>query len=75
MEDSLADLFRLYTVNYGVHHWRCQQVNIGHDNMYYRGGMLSKSMGHRYPNHGHIEDQNSKHVGQTVIEGPQSLSP
>lgn len=75
MEDSLVDLLSLYTVDDGVHHWRRQQVNIGHDNLYQRRGMLGKLMGHRHPNHGHIEDQNSQHVGQTVIEGPQSLRP
>lgn len=75
MEDSLADLLGLHTVNDGVHHRRCQQVDIGHDNVHQRRGMLGKSMSHRYSNHGDIKDQNSQYVGQTVIDGPETLSP
>lgn len=37
--------------------------------------MLGKTVSHRHTNHGHIENQNSQHVGQTVVESPQSLSP
>ena len=67
VKNSLADPLSLYTVNDRVHHWRHQQVNIGHDHMHQRRGMLGKSMSHRCPNHGHIQDQKSQHVTQTFI--------
>lgn len=73
--NSLADLLRLYTVNDGVHHRRCQQVDIGHDDMDQWRGMLGKAVGHRYTNHGDIENQNSQNVGQAVVEGPEPLRP
>lgn len=75
VDNCLADLLSLYTVNDGVHHRRCQQVDIGQDNVDQWRGMLSKAVGHRYTNHGNIENQNSKNVRQTVIEGPEPLSP
>lgn len=71
----MADLLSLYTINDGVHHRRCQQVDIGYGNMDQRRGMLGKAVGHRKPNHGSIENQNSQNMGQTVVEGPEPLSP
>jgi hypothetical protein len=62
VEDSLADLLGLYTVNDGIHHRRRQKVNIGHDYMDQWRGMLGKAVSHRYTNHGNIKDQNSQNV-------------
>lgn len=71
----MADLLCFYTVNDGVHHGRCQQVDIGHENMNQWRGTLGKAVSHRHTSHGDIENQNSQHVGQTVVESPESLSP
>ncbi|EDL16701.1 mCG14409 [Mus musculus] len=41
--NSLTDLLGLYTVNDGVHHRRCQQIDIGHENMDQWRSMLRKA--------------------------------
>lgn len=73
--DSLLYLLGFYTVNDGVHHRRCQQVDIGHENVDQWRGMLGKAVSHRHTNHGDIENQNSQHVRQAVVESPEPLSP
>lgn len=75
VSDSLANLFGLCTVNDGVHHRRCQQVDVGHENMDQWRDMLGKAVSHRHTNHWYIENQNCQYVGQTVVESPESISP
>lgn len=54
---------------------QAKQVDIGHENMDQWRGMLGKAVSHRHTNHRDIENQNSQHVGQTVVESPESFSP
>lgn len=37
--------------------------------------MLGKAVSHRHTNHGDIENQNGQHVGQAVVESPESFGP
>lgn len=72
-DHGFANLLGLHTVDYGIHHRRDEQINIGNESVHKRRGMLPKSVHQWQADHGHVEDGNSTYVWNTSTKGLFSL--
>ena len=65
--ETILYLLGLNTVDYWIHKWGEEEIDIAHDNMNCLWHVFPKSMNEGQPSHSDVENQNTADVGDTCI--------
>lgn len=65
--DTILDLLGLNTIDYWIHKWGEEKVDIAHDDMNYMWHIFPKSMNEGQPSHSDIKNQDTANMGNTSV--------